>query len=148
MHVPGIACWPGTIPSGSVSGEMASTLDLFPSLLRLSGAGQAYPVDGEDISGRFQTEPMEEGHRPFFYYGLNNRLFAVRKGPWKLHIERYSQTGNRYFAQEAPILFNLDEDPSEQYELSREYPDTVQQLLDLITEHQARMEAEPSFFDR
>lgn len=148
MHVPGLAVWPGTIPAGRVSTEMASTLDLFPTLLRLSDAPVGYRVDGEDISGRFQATPEENPHRPFFYYGLNNRLFAVRKGPWKLHIDRHSQTGKRYFAFEGPILFNLDADPSEQYELSREYPDTVRYLLDLIEGHQEKLAGEPSFFDR
>ena len=148
MHVPGIAFWPGTIPAGSVSMEMASTLDLFPTLLKEAGNTQTLAVDGEVLSERLRSESAEVAHQPYFYYGLNNRLFAVRKGPWKLHVDRYSQTGKQYFEQESPLLFNLEHDPSEQYELSATYPDTVSALLQLLETHQAKILAEPSFFDR
>src|SRR5690606_28655273 len=37
MRVPGIAYWPGRITPGSLNASRASTLDLFPTFLRLAG---------------------------------------------------------------------------------------------------------------
>jgi len=37
VRVPAIAWWPGTIAAGGVSSEVVSTLDVFPTLLKLAG---------------------------------------------------------------------------------------------------------------
>ena len=38
MRVPTLTWWPGTIPAGKVSNEIATTIDLLPSLAKLAGA--------------------------------------------------------------------------------------------------------------
>ena len=73
---------------------------------------------------------------------------AVRQGPWKLHIETYSQTGRDYFEGKLPLLFNLSIDPSEQYEVSDDNPEVVRNLQELIVEHQERLKTQPSYFDQ
>ena len=149
MHVPGIAYWKGKIPPGSVSLDVASTLDLFPTILELTRQ-EAKPdqgLDGESLVDRFVGN-TESAHEPYFYYGRENELFAVRKGPWKLHIQTYSQTGATYFDKAMPLLFNLDIDPSEKYECSEKEPEVVQELLELIEKHQAEVEANPGYYGR
>ena len=149
MRVPGIAWWPGTIEKSTVQTQPASTLDLYHTALKLSGqsAPDDRPVDGRDIRNLLKGEkPSEE--TPYFYYGLNNRLMAVRQGPWKLHITTYSQTGKDYFDGKLPLLFNLSIDPSEQYELSDDYPEVVTALQKLIDEHQEALKTQPTYFDQ
>ena len=72
----------------------------------------------------FEKEP----ERTFFYYGFDNTVFAVRQGKWKLHIRTNSQTGKTYFEDPLPLLFDLETDPSEQYNLATEHPEIVKEL--------------------
>jgi len=146
MRVPGIFYWKDRIPAGTVFQEPASTVDLLPTISALSkSTTTAATLDGRNIwPWLLGASPATE--RPYFYYGLNNRLFAVRQGAWKLHIATYSQTGKQYFEQEAPLLFNLSIDPSEQYECAADYPDKVAELQALIKVHQASLRDTPGHY--
>lgn len=148
MRVPGIAWWPGTVEAGTIQTQRASALDLYQTAFSLTGqfAPEDHPVDGRDISDLLMGRAMKEG-APYFYYGLNNRLMAVRKGPWKLHITTHSQTGIDYFEGKLPLLFNLSIDPSEKYEVSDDNPEIVAELQGYIAAHQKQLENEPTFFD-
>ncbi len=149
MRVPGIAWWPGKIKGGSLQTERASTLDLYNTSLKLAGIDLPgdRPIDGRDISPLLFEKELSESDR-FFYYGLGNKVFAVRKGPWKLHIKTYSQTGKDYFEGKLPLLFNLSVDPSEQWEISDDHPEIVQELQELIVQHQEQLKSEPTYFDQ
>ena len=149
MRVPGIAWWPGTIEQSTVQTQPASTLDLYHTALKLSGqsAPDDRPVDGRDIRNLLKGEKASNAE-PYFYYGLNNRLMAVRQGPWKLHITTYSQTGKDYFDGKLPLLFNLSIDPSEKYEVSDDHPEVVAALQKLIDEHQEALKPQPTYFDQ
>lgn len=61
-------------------------------------------------------------------YGIGNKLAAVRKGPWKLHLSTYSQIGAVYFKDPMPLLFNVEIDPSETRNVAREHPEIVADL--------------------
>ncbi len=148
MREPAIACWPGVIAPGSLQMEQSSTLDLFVTALKLAGiplpADRA--IDGKDISHLLRGEKEHTvANMPFFYYGPNE-LHAVRQGPWKLHIKTSSQTGKQYFDGRTPLLFNLDTDPSEQYDLTEQYPEILKRLLKEIEVHQREVQEEGSFY--
>lgn len=72
---------------------------------------------------------------------------AVRFGNWKLHVKTYSQLGLNYFEGKELLLFNLDTDPSEKYDLSGSYPDIVTDLKLLIEEQNQKMDRTKSFFE-
>lgn len=149
MRVPGIARWPGVIEPGSVQMNLSSTLDLFVTALKLAGAtpNEDSVIDGQDITPLLVGEETANATRPpFFYYGPN-ALHAVRKGPWKLHIKTSSQTGREYFGGATPLLFNLKEDPSEQYNLAEQYPEVVKELMQLIEAHSREVETTGSFYE-
>jgi arylsulfatase len=146
MRVPGIFYWKDKIPAGSFIQQPASTIDLLPTIAMLTDTKtEAESLDGANIWPLLQGEAFEE-ERPYFYYGLNNRLFAVRQGSWKLHIATYSQTGKTYFEKEVPLLFNLAVDPSEQYEISAQYPEKVAELQQLIETHLTSLATTPGYY--
>jgi uncharacterized sulfatase len=135
VRVPAIVRWPGTVPAGRTSAEPASTLDLFPTLVRLAG-GQVpddRPLDGRDIlpllAGRADSLPT----RPLYYY-RNAELEGVREGRWKLRLTRHLRPELRPADPLTPELFDLDRDPGEHYNVAAEHPDVVARL-------RARMEA-------
>lgn len=145
MRVPGIAWWPGTISPNTIQPEPGSTLDLLPTTLAL--ANTALPtstrIDGRDLTKLFKQDTRPE--QPYFFYGPNE-LHAVRMGPWKLHIKTSSQTGQQYFGEKSPLLFNLDTDPSEKYELSEQFPAMVDSLMQIIQTHKSEIEQSGNYW--
>jgi arylsulfatase len=143
MREPMIAWWPGTVQAGSIQMQPCGTIDLFPTLLSLANATATpiQPINGVDIS-KVITENETLRERPLFYY-KGNELHGVRKGSWKLLVKTYSQTGQDYFEGKLPLLFNLDTDPSEKYDLSDDNPDIVRALTMELKEHQRKQELHP-----
>ena len=86
MRVPGIAWWPGTVPAGVTTQEMASTMDLFVTAVKLAGGEVPAdrPIDGYDITPVLTGKGKSPRDTMFFYRGT--KLFAVRHGPWKAHF--------------------------------------------------------------
>jgi arylsulfatase A len=143
MRVPGIFWWPGKIRP-AVRLDVASTLDLLPTLARLAGASVLTDrvLDGMDIS-RLLLEGAPLADRPFFYYHESD-LFAVRKGPWKIHtmtqVTYREKTPTRH---DPPLLFHLERDPSEQFNVAADHPDVVADLLQEMERHRQTVEPVP-----
>ena len=132
FRVPAILRWPGRIPAGQVSAEVATTMDLHATILNLAGATPPpNPLDGLDIWPML-TEGAPSPH-DYYYYFRVSRLEAVRDAEWKLRIAMPAtdwdspelQTGDEPILTE---LFNLKNDPFEQFDLSAEYPEVVERL--------------------
>jgi arylsulfatase A-like enzyme len=74
FRTPAIAWWPETIPAGSATDLMASTLDLLPTFATLIGKPHKppYPIDGVDISPLFRGPlPAESPRKTFAYYAFH-----------------------------------------------------------------------------
>ncbi len=149
MRVPGIFWWPGRIRPG-VQREMATTMDLLPTLLELAGARppKDRTLDGTSIVPLlFGTGTP--GPRPFFFYD-GTLLLAVRKGPWKAHVitrPGYGPERANPKRHDPPLLFHLEHDPSEARDVARDHPDVVADLLAEIDRHRAGVKPVPSQVD-
>jgi arylsulfatase A-like enzyme len=138
MRVPGIAWWPGKIGSGAVSAALGSTLDLFPTILRLAGAEPPADrtIDGKSLlPALLGTGPPE---RETVHYYRGSRLMAVRKGPWKAHFitqPGYGPEGPK--EHDPPLLFHLEHDPSEKYDVAAQHPDVIAGLREEARRQQA-----------
>jgi arylsulfatase A len=143
MRVPGIAWWPGTIPAGVTTHEMASTMDLFVTAIKLAGGEVPAdrPIDGYDIAPLL----LGKGHSPrdtmFFYRGT--KLFAVRHGPWKAHFLTQPAYGagskDTPTPHDPPLLYHLGRDPGEKTDVAKDNPQVVAQLKDIAAKHSAAM---------
>jgi len=148
MRVPCIMRWPGNIPAKSVNNEIATTMDLLPTIAKLVGSKEPVDrvIDGKDIwelmSGNYNEK---ENERTLFYH-LGTTLQAVRKGAWKLHFPHQyrhqgnepGEDGNSSGQMEASIgisLYNLDEDIGEKNNLADKYPKIVLRLTALADAH-------------
>jgi len=144
--VPTVLWGPSRVPAGSTCDTIASTLDVFPTLVSLAGAEipKDRVIDGEDITHLFHGEFDQANPDKAFYYYLRVHLQAVRQGKWKLHLPRDSkQSGtepflvNRHIAPvdrvsfDKPFLVDLVKDLGETTNLAKEQPEVVQRLLDL-----------------
>ena len=147
MRVPGIFWWPGTIEPG-VTQEIGSAMDLFTTAIALAG-GQVpddRPIDGVDLS------PVLFGEGPsprdvMAYYRLGE-LYAFRQGRYKVHFVtegRYGLPPERT-DHDTPLLFDLDQDPSERFDVAAERPEAFDAVVAAAERYRANMTfAEPLF---
>ena len=147
MREPGLAWWPGTITPGSVNMEIASTMDLFPTALDMAGIDLPTDriIDGISLLPVFEGIPEAEVHDTYFFY-RGTTLYSARKGPWKAHFitEWEYLADNRRTEHDPPLLFNLDRDPSEQYNVAGEFPDVIADILAEVERHKSNLVARPT----
>lgn len=135
-RVPGIVCWPGQVPAGSVSREAVSALDLFPTFVAWAGGTGAKDLvlDGVDQSAHF-TGQGPSARSAHFYY-RERELFAVRRGPWKAHFRTQAGYGQaKPEVHDPPLLFHLERDPGEQWNAAAAEPEVLAELTALADEH-------------
>ena len=151
QRVPCIVKWPAEIPGGLVCSQLASSIDLFPTLAYIVGGKlPERKIDGVNImdlwKGNFEAKPRKE---LYYYFGKNN-LNAVRKGNWKLVFPHtyasYEATvpkndghgGKRIKIElDSLELYNLVRDPGERYNVVEMYPEILEQLLEVGDEARA-----------
>ncbi len=147
MREPAIAWWPGTVPAGSVQPAVTSTMDLFSTALAIGGAAEPDDrvIDGRNLLPLLTGDTNEEVRDVYFFY-RGTKIFAARKGPWKAHfITQWAyESDNEYTDHEAPLLFNLDLDPSEKYNVADQHPDILAEIEQAVQAHQAAMVARPT----
>ncbi|MGB2863319.1 MAG: sulfatase, partial [Sedimentisphaerales bacterium] len=144
---PTVMRMPDRIPAGSVCNEPASTMDILPTVAKLTGAElPAHRIDGKDIWSLMSGVPgAKSPHEAFFYY-RGFALEAVRSGKWKLHLPhsyrtlagRQGGTGGQPAKYEqgkiGQALFDLENDIGEQHDVSARHPAIVKRLMALADE--------------
>jgi len=137
MREPSIFWWPGTIRSGVVTG-IGSELDLLPTLARIAGvpAPADRVIDGYDLSDVLRRNAPSPRDTMFFYGG--EKLSAVRHGKYKAYFLVPTSTEGRGGAAQPgsePQLYDLDQDPSEKFDLAAQHPEIVAELRQLAEAH-------------
>ncbi len=143
QRVPGIISWPDKIPVGQVNHTMVSTLDLFPTLAKLSGAEipGGLVMDGLDISDLLTgADSTQLPDRPFLYYARNGKPEAVRLGKWKLHIAKTIGWNKKEQGDFEPALYDLTNDIAEKNNLAKAHPDLVKELTKLMTDFDSSLD--------
>ena len=141
-RVPCLMRWKGTIPAGLICNQLTSTIDIYPTLANIVGAKLPdHKIDGVDIIPLLRGD-MSASPRKYFYYFYNkNDLKAVRRDNWKLVLPCKSQLtydelprGKDAFPGKTTekdiliALYDLANDPREQYDVKEQYPEIVEEL--------------------
>ncbi|VGO17766.1 Arylsulfatase [Pontiella desulfatans] len=86
IRVPFLLRYPGAFPAGQVVSTPLSSLDLFPTLLGLTGVPMpaGLKIDGENITEVLQG--TTDTHGPIFS-AHNEEIMTIRKGGWKLFVQ-------------------------------------------------------------
>ncbi len=139
MREPTICWWPGRIKPGIVR-DMGSTMDLYTTIIELAGGEVPTDrvVDGLDLRpALFGTGPSPR--KTMFYY-RGTELFAVRKGPYKAHfITQSGYRGDKPVKHDPPVLYNLEHDPSEKYDIAKDHPDVIADIMKEVEKHRANL---------
>lgn len=141
VRVPFLARWPGHIPAGTTCHEPAMTIDLVPTLAKLTGAKLPdHKIDGQDIGPLLTSQPGARSPQEAYYFYWGKQLQAVRSGRWKLYFPHSYPTlaGNPggKDGQPAPYrqaktgleLYDLEADTSETTDVAAQHPDVVRRL--------------------
>jgi arylsulfatase len=147
-RVPCIMRWPGVIPEGTVCNQLASSIDILPTIASITGADlPSLKIDGVSILPLMMGEENASPRREFYYYYQTNSLEAVQRDFWKLVLPHQGRTyrdmkpgadgwpgptGTETVLK--PQLFDLRRDPGEWYDVAAYYPEKVRELLQLAEE--------------
>jgi arylsulfatase A-like enzyme len=112
IRVPAIVRWPGRIPAGRTTAQVAISMDWMPTFLKLAGVAPApsHPLDGIDLSPFLLTAAPPVPRKLFWRHRYNAQR-AMRDGDMKW----LSINGNKF-------LFNLAQDPQEKANLKDKEP--------------------------
>ena len=139
MREPAIFYWPGKIEPKVVTG-MGSGLDFLPTFAAIAGADLPTdrPYDGIDLSATLLTGAASPRDH-MFYWRLQD-VFAVRKGPYKAHFKTLeSFAGPAPETHDTPLLYDLSNDTSEQFDIADQHPEVVAELARLVSEHKSTL---------
>ena len=130
IRVPFFIKWPAVIEAGTEYLPITHHTDVLPTLISAAGAQlpQDRELDGVNLLPYINNEVAGEPHDALFW--RSGHYQVVISDGWKL--QRSSRPDRVW-------LFNLDNDPTEQMELSSQYPDRVLELNRLIDEHNAEL---------
>ena len=128
IRVPAFVRWPGVVPKGQTTEQVAFTMDWTASILAAAGAGAHpdYPLDGVDLL------PVLRGTRAPFERTLfwrNDVQGAVRSGRWK-----YLKDGER-----GEHLFDLQTDEREQADSRKSHGEIFERLKNEYLKWESQM---------
>jgi arylsulfatase A len=143
VREPTLMRWPGKIPPGTTCDEPCMTIDLLPTIAKLTGAPlPPNKIDGLDIWPLMAGEKdARSPHDVLYFYYNQNDLESLRSGKWKLELAhsyrslngRPGGTGGRaakYEQLHTPLaLYDLDSDVGEKTNVADQNPDVVKHLL-------------------
>ncbi|MCF8324242.1 MAG: sulfatase [Leadbetterella sp.] len=149
MRVPFLVWSPQNIKHDVIS-NIGSTLDMLPSICRLAGISvpNDRTLDGYDLSEVWKNKKISPRNEMFYYHGT--KLFAVRKGSYKLYFLKNTPDGypEKIEILEKPQLFNLSMDPSERFEISEKHPEVIADINKLIEDHKSKMVFGPNNLEK
>jgi arylsulfatase A-like enzyme len=143
MRVPFAARWPGKIPAGTVSGEIAATIDILPTFAKLAAAPlPERKIDGLDIWPMLSGAKDAKSPHDAYYFYWDRGLHAIRSGKWKLHFPHgYRSLTGKAGADGKPAgytqartelaLYDLEADVGEKNNVAAENAEVVARLTAL-----------------
>jgi arylsulfatase len=158
-RVPAAIRWPGRIAPGSVSNEIVSGLDWFPTLVAAAGdtdikqkllqgfavGGRTYKVhlDGYNQLPLMTGQAQQGARKEFFYFNDDGQVVALRYERWKAVFMENRGVGfgvwrEPFVTLRVPRLFDLRMDPYERAaESSNTYDDWLIRRVYLLVPAQA-----------
>lgn len=132
IRIPFIAYWPGKIAEGAVSDHQLAFYDIMPTFCELAGVKnyiRKYQnkkttdyFDGISFLPTLLGEPEKQQKHPFLYWELcQSNQIGVRVDDWKLVVTKGKSA-----------LYDLSKDLREDIDLSRQHPDIVNKLVDIV----------------
>jgi arylsulfatase A-like enzyme len=140
MREPTVMWGPGLIAPRVVR-DMGSTLDLLPTFCSLAGVEPPRDrvLDGFDLSPVLRGEGESTRDEMMFYRA--REIFAARVGPFKAHyVTQSGYGGDPPLEHDPPLLYNLEEDPAEQFDVATRHPEALVRIRERVDAHRETVE--------
>jgi len=123
IRVPAVVSWPGTLLPCTVDSPV-HIVDWLATLSGIAGYNdlKSLKLDGRNIWPVISGKQKNPSQRTLYWH--SNAQWAIRKGNWKLIVDKDKTQTTQ--------LFNLAADPCEQQDLSETNPQMVKQLNHLM----------------
>ena len=132
IREPTVMWWPGKIPAGKTCREVTASIDLLPTLAKLSGG----KLSGGEIDGK-NIWPLMSGKTgaksPHKNYVLMHGPGTVRSGKWKFYPWQEGKGGKRHDKTRKPSpepvqLYDTLADIGETKNVASQYPEIVKRM--------------------
>lgn len=140
IRVPAIISWPAKIPQNEIRNQMAINIDWFPTLLELCDINfNENQFEGKSLNPVI-LDSSPSPHEVFWWY-TNKNQWAVRQNDWKL-LKNPIDPSNKLPLEEKDSVFlvNLQNDPGEVNNMASEFPEKVEELLEVYMGWYSRLE--------
>ncbi|MFC2160768.1 sulfatase [Acidobacteriota bacterium] len=124
-HSPLLIKFPGNQQPGSHTKALIETIDIYPTLCKLTGISAPKGLEGQSLV-KVLNEPRKNGKQAVYSY-QNNRI-SMRTDRYRL-IAQYEKDSTWTF-----VLFDHKTDPYETINIAENRKDIVEQLLPLLNE--------------
>jgi len=140
MREPAIFWGPKNIKPG-ITTDLGTTMDLFTTFSTMAGVEipKDRIIDGVDLSKTLLQGKPSPRKSVLYYRGTE--LYAARLGDYKAHFitqGEYGQFGDRE-EHAIPLLYNLNYDPGEQFDIAEKHPDRIDEIKAMIKLHQSKL---------
>jgi|TARA_B110000483_G_scaffold126239_1_gene151655 arylsulfatase A len=145
IREPTVMWWPGKIPAGKTCREVTASIDLLPTLAKLSGG----KLSGVEIDGK-NIWPLMSGKTgaksPHKNYVLMHGPGTVRSGKWKFYPWREGKGGKRHDKAKNPSpepvqLYDTLADIGETKNVASQYPEIVKRMQIAYGSHLTEIKA-------
>jgi arylsulfatase A-like enzyme len=149
IRVPLLISWPDHLPENTTQNALVSAMDIFPTLAELTGQPLPGNLDGKSLVPLLKGQTAQVHESLFFSNGRDS--WVVRHGPWKLaHNIQWEHSSfkivdgrcvrdSAYHYPGGTLLYNLENEISEQSDLSANYPEMVDSLQNLYADWRKEM---------
>ena len=125
LRVPYIFKWPGKIPANTLNSQYIINIDLYPTILSITGAPEPdHVLDGVNLIPILEDPEATLPPRDIFFYlpiysSFNRPCVIARRGDLKMiHL----------FEEDRNELYHTGTDINESTDISAQYPELVQEL--------------------
>ena len=127
IRTPFIVRWPGVIAPGSQNEHVSAFWDFLPTVCDITGIPCPHNIDG--ISYLPTLKGMDQPKHDYLYFEFYEKkgTQAILQNDWKLLRLQINAPKKTHYE-----LYNLSEDPKEQYNVAKQYPDRVEHLRKLM----------------
>ena len=144
QRVPCLMQWKGKIKGGIICNQLSAGIDILPTIAAAAGAQlPVHDIDGVNLWPLLKQEPDANPRKSFLYYYRRNDLEAITNGAYKLVFPHPYRTYEKnipgengvpgpvieFYPLKDTLLYDLRRDPGERYNVIRQYPDVLAQLL-------------------
>ena len=128
IRVPFIASWPAAIKPGGTADHPSAFWDFLPTICELTGQPVPEGIQGISFAPTLTGKGAQEKH-DYLYWEFHESGIrrAIQKGDWKLVQYNLSTP-----AKSTTELYDIGKDIGEEHDLSKQNPEKVAELLELI----------------